>query len=603
MKLTGFSALFFLLNPALLSAAGAPWFSDMAPALGISSVPCQTPYWADLDGDGWPDAALHRTHGGPGAAVFMNRPSPAGRTFEDVTAPSGINSHPSASTASAPGSFLAFADVDNDGDLDLFRGRYCEFEKPRADPKTGAALRDAAGNIVYERADDGLRSEILLNDGSGRFSFPEVGRATFTPETAVSAAFLDYDNDGVLDLFVGNWYKEYGISFVSYPSRLYRGLGDGRFEDMTSPAGLLTYPSEGKPDSSRPVYGVSHCDWNNDGLQDILVAVYGRQANRLWRNNGDGSFTDMAPETGFDGDGIRHGRYPDWVKRGTEKEWRSHGNTFAAPCADYDNDGDMDAFLGEITHGWAGEASDRSSLLENLGPEKGYSFRRHPDAMPRLHASTTSWNQGDMRAAWLDFDNDGRLDLLLSSGDYPDGQYLRLFRQTKPGRFEDVTEKAGFGWESSAGVSVADYDGDGDLDILAGKSWMRMPADRRHGPFPRAALFRNDIGNRNNWLHVRLEGAGPGGAPRSAIGSRVIVRTRGLSQTREVSSSRGHGSQSDDLRLHFGLGKASLADIEVRWGGKGGRVSRFYGVPANRFVRVTEGAAGPELSPSPAPGF
>ncbi|KAF0124432.1 MAG: putative lipoprotein [Elusimicrobia bacterium] len=603
MKLTRL-ALVLLLSPACPAfSADSPWFTDAAGGLALSSVPCQTPYWADLDGDGWPDAALHRTHGGPGTAVFMNRPSPGGRVFEDLTGPSAINAHPLVSTGSAPGSFLAFADVDNDGDLDLFRGRYCEFEKARTDPKTGEALRNAAGEVLYERSDDGLRSEILLNDGSGRFFFPEGDRTAFAPETAVSAAFLDYDNDGVPDLFIGNWYKEYGASFVSYPSRLYRGLGGGRFADMTMPAGLLTYPSEGRPDSSRPVYGVSHCDWDNDGLQDILVAVYGRQANRLWRNNGDGSFTDMAPASGFDGDETRHGLYPGWVKRETEKEWRSHGNTFAAPCADADNDGDMDVFLGEITHGWAGEASDRSSLLENLGPEKGFAFRRRPDAMPRVHASTTNWNQGDMRAAWLDFDNDGRLDLLLSSGDYPDGQYLRLFRGTGALRFEDVTEKAGFGWESSAGISVADYDGDGDLDILAGKSWMRMPADRRHGPFPRAALFRNNIGSRNNWLHIRLEGAGPGGAPRSAIGSRVIVRTRGLSQTREVSSSRGHGSQSDDLRLHFGLGKAGLADIEVRWGGARGRVSRFYGVPANRFVRIAEGADGPELSPSPAPGF
>lgn len=603
MKFPLFPALFLLLGPRPLFAEAAPWFIDVAPGLAISSGPCQTPYWADLDADGWPDAVLHRTHGGNGAAVFMNRPSPEGRAFSETTDASGINAHPSVSTASAPGSFLAFADVDNDGDLDLFRGRYCEFEKPRSDPKTGETLKGAAGDTLYDKTDDGLRSEILLNDGSGRFSFPDGSRSAFAPETAVSAAFLDYDNDGNPDLFVGSWYKEYGASFVSYPSRLYRGLGDGSFADMTMPAGLLTYPSEGRPDSSRPVYGVSHCDWDNDGRQDILVAVYGRQANRLWRNNGDGAFSDMAPASGFDGDEIRHGRYPDWVKRGTEEQWRSHGNTFAAPCADYDNDGDMDVFLGEITHGWAGEASDRSSLLENLGPDKDFAFRRRPDAMPRVHESTRSWNQGDMRATWLDFDNDGRLDLLLSSGDYPDGQYLRLFRQAGPGRFEDVTEKAGFGWESSAGISVADYDGDGDLDILAGKSWMRMPADRRHGPFPRAALFRNEIGNRNNWLQVRLEGLGTGGASRSAIGARVIVRTRGSSQTREVSSSRGHGSQSDDLRLHFGLGGASLADIEVRWGGKEPRVSRFYGVPANRFVRIAEGAAGPELSPSPAPGF
>jgi len=595
-KIFAFLSAAFLLA-ACEARAEEPYFVNVASAAGLAGVPAQNPAWADLNGDGYPDAVLGSTFGEPKTYVFINTPAGGARAFADFTAASGVNAAPAPSTAARAGSALIFGDVDNDGDLDLFSGRYSEFEKPRTDPKTGAVIKDAAGKAIYEKQDDGLRSAVLLNDGTGRFSHVTAAGVESPAETTTSAAFLDYDNDGLLDLFAGNWYKEYGVSNVCYPSRLYKGLGGGKFSEVTLAAGLMTQFTEAKPDSSRPVYGVSHCDWNNDGFQDILVSVYGRQANRLWKNNGDGTFTDEARRTGFDGDAIRHGRYPAGAKRETEGEWRSNGNTFSAACADYDNDGDMDVFLGEITHAWAGESSDRSSLLENLGPKKGFRFRRHADLLHRVHQDTKSWNQGDMRVTWADLDNDGLQDLLVASGDYPDGQYLRLFRQVRPLVFEDITGKAGFDWESSGGISVADYDGDGDLDILAGKSWMRMPAARRQGAWPAPALFRNDMKNGNHWLQVRLEGRGAGGANRGGAGVRVTVEAAGVKQSREISTSHGHAGLSDAQVLHFGLGRAERTGrIEVYWpGGK----AVYEAVPADRFVKITEGS--PELQLSAAP--
>ncbi|OGR96929.1 MAG: hypothetical protein A2016_05680 [Elusimicrobia bacterium GWF2_62_30] len=576
----------------------APYFTDVSAEAGLAGVSVQNAVWADLNGDGYADCLTWGS--GPVMNVFLNTEKDGKRVFKDFTQESGINHNPDISTGTRVASFVIAGDVDNDGDMDLFSGLYCEFEKPKTDPadkKGETPLKDAAGNIVYEKTDNGLRSEILLNDGTGRFSVRKDNRAAFPPETASSGAFFDYDGDGVLDLFVGNWYKEYGLSYISYPSRLYKGLGGGMFSEATEDASLLTQPTEGKPDSSRPVYGVSHCDWNNDGLQDVLISVYGRQANRLWKNNGDGTFTDAAVEASLDGDEIRHGRYPAGSKREAEQEWRSHGNTFSAACADYDNDGDMDVFLGEITHGWAGEASDRSSLLENLGPKKGFAFRRYADLLGRVHQSTVNWNQGDMRASWADLDNDGRQDLLLASGDYPDGQYLRLFRQVKPLELEEITDKAGFNWESSGSISIADYDNDGRLDILAGKSWMRMPANRRSGPVPAAALFHNDLDNGNHWLSVKLAGSGEGGTNKGAVGARVKVKAGGLTQQREVSTSHGHSGLSDEQVLHFGLGKAAKADsIEVIW--SSGDVT-FENVPADRFVKIVQGAMTPEISTKP----
>lgn len=588
-----------LLLPQLVSAGEtpaappAPYFVDLSSAAGLSGISVQNAVWADLNGDGYADCI---TAGSNGMRVFLNTEKNGERVFTDFTEESGINRNPDLSTGTRNASFVIAGDVDNDGDIDLFSGMYCEFEKPKTDPKTEAVIKDADGKMIYEKQDNGLRSEILFNDGKGHFAVRKTNRPVFPPETSSSGAFFDYDGDGVLDLYVGNWYKEYGVSYISYPSRLFRGLGAGMFKDVTEEAKLMTQPTEGKPDSSRPVYGVSHCDWNNDGLEDILVSDYGRQANRLWRNNGDGTFTDVAATTTFDGDDIRHGRYPEGSKRAPEPEWRSHGNTFSASCADYDNDGDMDVFLGEITHSWAGEASDLSSLLENQGKDKNYVFKRYPDLLHRVHQDTSSWNQGDMREAWADFDNDGMLDLLVASGDYPDGQYLRLYRQVKPLVFEEITEKAGFNWESSGGVTVGDYDNDGKLDILVGKSWMRMPADRRKGPVPAPALFHNQLSNGNHWLSVKLNGRGEGGSNREGIGVIVKVTSGGVTQTREITSSHGHSGLSDEAVLHFGLGKAASASIEVKWTGG---AATFDNIPADRFVKLSEGALEPEISTKP----
>lgn len=592
--------LLICLAPALpLSAAAgeSPYFVNVASAAGLSGISVQNAAFADLDGDGYPDCVLGNTQAGRSTSLLLNRSGTSSRVFTDLTETSGINYNP-VSTAPRAADFVAFGDVNNDGCVDIFSAKYSEFEKPRTDPKTEKPIKDEKGNILYEKPDDGQRSAILLNDCSGHFKPLDGSGVGNHAETTTSAEFFDYDNDGTLDLFTGNWYKEYGVSYISYPSRLYRGLADGHFEEVTEKAGLMTYQTEGGTDSSRPVYGTSHCDYNNDAYQDILVSVYGRQANRLWKSNGDGTFTDVAPAAGFDGDAIRHGKYPAGTKRAPEPVWRSHGNTFSAACADYDNDGDMDVFLGDITHYWAGEASDRSSLLENRGAKKDYVFKRRPEAIKRVHTAK-AWNQGDMRVTWLDFDNDGLLDLLISSGDYPDGQYLRLFRQVRKGVFEDVTERAGFSWESSAGISVADYDRDGSLDILAGKSWMRMPGDRRTGKVPEAALFRNLEGAKNGWLEVTLKGKGRGGANGSAIGARITVTTGKTVQMREIQGGGGHAGQVNSFTAHFGLGKAAKADkLEVRWGGAGG-TSVFYDVPAKKFASLDEAAGELELR---APG-
>jgi hypothetical protein len=224
----------------------------------------------------------------------------------------------------------------------------------------------------------------------------------------------------------------------------------------------------------------------------------------------------------------------------------------------------------------------------NLGEEGGYAFKRDPDIVEREHRDADLWNQGDMHVTWLDFDNDGRLDLLISSGDYPDGQYLRLFRQEEDHGFVEVTRRAGIDWESSSGISVCDYDHDGDVDILAGKSWFRMPKERCEGDRPAPGLFRNDVENGNHWINIRLEGKE--GSNRRGVGARITVEAGGMQQIREIQGGSGHCGQFNPQEAHFGLGEADSVDrITVRWPDKKHTVQVVEKVKADRFIKIVEG--------------
>lgn len=545
------------------------YFTNIADKTGLKLVPAQTVAFVDIDGDNYLDCIIQGSPAGIAGKtlkVFLNKSKATGREFEDIAKGCGFGIEKDGTAREA--SVLTFADVDNDGDMDAFSGMYFDLENPKWTGNRNA------------------RNAIFLNDGKGIFNMVESPGVDGFQATTTVATFLDYDNDGCIDLFVGNWYKQYGVTVESYMSRLFKGSGNGKFTDVTEKAGMKTVDNPEERNGSRPVYGVGHCDYNNDGYQDILVSAYGRQWNQLWENKGDGTFIEAGERTHFDGDEINHGRYPKGVNRETEKPFRANGNTFTIACADYDCDEDIDLFIGEITHSWAGDSSDRSSLLINQGKEKGYVFKRDPDAMLRKHQDPKNWNQGDLHVDWIDFDNDGLEDLLISSGDYPDGQYLRLFRQKEDRIFEDITDKCGFDWESSAGISVGDFDRDGALDILAGRSCMRIPKERAS---PYVALFKNNIGRKNNWITIQLRGKGKDGANKMGIGARITVETDGHKQIREIYGAFGCG-QFDPPEAHFGLGKAKKIDkLTIQWPNKEKTVQTFTKINPNRFVRIVEG--------------
>ena len=573
------AALLVLALSATVRAERPAWFRDVAAALGLPAARSTRNVWADLDGDGWPDAVLAR------ARVFRNRPAAPAGTPRFVELPDSGLAAPCGSDGK-PADLLLFADFNNDGRLDAFAGRFQEVDKPGAVISSNAILLGGKDGRLHPRASSGVEA---LRD------------------PLIAGVVLDADLDGHADIFTGSSYRVYGKSLEAAGNRLLLGDGRGAFRDATAELGLACVTEPGRPDSRRPTYGVTSFDWNNDGRPDILTCAYGRQWNRLWENRPTG-FVDRGPASGVDGDSDRSGRYPEWTKRmwkqrfGHERRdeapFRSNGNTFDAPAGDFDNDGDLDLFLGEITHSWAGPASDLSAVLENRGDGEARRFKRRPELIPRP-PRTGRWNQGDLHGAWHDFNNDGRLDLLIASTDYPDGQFLSLAMQQPDGRFVDRTVAAGLLLENAAQPSVADFDGDGDLDILVGNSHMRLPKALREANPQRVALFENRIGARRAWLTVRLVGAGgEDGAAKLPFGARVTVTCALGTLTRELQSSLGHAGHSDFPELHFGLGDCeTIESITVRWPNAARSTSRFTTLPTRRHLILTEGETTPEIHP------
>ncbi|MDJ0973059.1 MAG: CRTAC1 family protein [Planctomycetota bacterium] len=602
--------LLLVLVLALLPAAPArgedetPWFTDVAAAAGLEGVSAKRTKLMDFTGDGWPDVLVMQPSDQPIGHLartqqfflYASRPGAKGegRRFVDVTKASGLH-------CGRAYQLVIAGDVDNDGDLDLFASGY--------------ATQDP-GQVVETAA------FVLLNDGKGRFTpldqaGPETAAAPDGPNqhpaTVCGATFADVDRDGRLDLFLGAWYRYWGGDlqlFSAYPDRLYRGLGDGRFDDVTEERGLMLADGilHALPEADRkerrvrpetraligrgahkPTYGTAAADWDNDGDIDLFTMSYGRQWNLHWRNDGK-RFVEIGETTHFDGDEDESGTYPEQFHpkgRKAELPFRSNGNSFDATFADFDNDGDLDCVVSEYTHAWAGSSSDVTCILTNTGKEGGYAFER-TQTLDRVH-SRESWNQGDICTAFADLDNDGWQELLISSCVYPDHNVLEVFRRNREtGAFERVTEAIGLTWPDSTQISLSDYDRDGDLDVLAGN----MPYPSRKDTIPhRVALFRNDVADRsgNHFLSLRLEG-GPG-TNRMAVGTRVLVTAGGITQLREITAGRGHVGHQDDTRLVFGLGKATVVDrIEIRWSGRKGTVDVHEGLPVDRFLLAREGS-------------
>jgi hypothetical protein len=256
-----------------------------------------------------------------------------------------------------------------------------------------------------------------------------------------------------------------------------------------------------------------------------------------------------------DGDAFR------WSHTYDRNAFRLGGNSGGSTCRDVDNDGAIDILTSEIVHWDVGQSSDPSELLFNEA-DTDVRFDRPGNENTGLEREydRVDWNDGDITASVFDFDNDGMKDIWLGSSDYGGTRGL-LYRQTSPRQFVPVPTSEGIDHVRSHGSAVADFDRDGDLDMVVGHSPMRCEGECYETFAVR--FFENQVSDQGNFIQLRLDGAG--GSNRSAIGARVEVRAGGITQVREVVGGYGQWGNQDDLVVHFGLGTACSAEVDITW--------------------------------------
>jgi len=420
--------------------------------------------FADYDNDGDLDIYVSAD---PHDILYRNN---GDGTFEDVTAAAGIS-------VRGDGVAVAFGDHDNDGDLDLY-----------------VAVNDG-WDIFFQ------------NDGDGVFQDITREVKINNPNRARSATFADFDNDGFLDIYVAN---------ENAANILYKNRNGETFQNV---AQIMNVAHWGPGRCS--VWG----DYDNDGDLDLYVTNKGAP-NILYRNDVIG-FKDVTEDAGVGGPGD------------------STGVSFA----DYDNDGDLDIYVG----------SDGQSFL----------YRNNGDGTFRdVAANAGVAHVGEATPAFADYDNDRDLDLYVAVWK---GRAV-LYRNNGDGTFEDATQEAGLGALGNGWSAIfGDYDGDGDLDIYASYT-------------TRSNILYQNNGNDNNWLHIKtVAGAS---SNRNSIGARIELSAGGMSQIREVSGGTGYGSQ-DSLTVEFGLGENVVADaVEIRW--PSSIVTRLTNVQANQLILAEE---------------
>ncbi len=579
------------------------YFQEVTAAVGVTDVIGIRISSADLDGDGLPDLVFHGTgqarddltKGTLLRRVFMNK----GGTFVDTTKESGLLDSRDGAGTGRLGHMAVFADVDNDGDIDIYEGVYSD------------------GTAVGQAKTD--RSEIFLNDGHAHFTMaPRSGpSARMLPFAA--ASFADMDRDGAIDLFATTWYS----GNEGAGNYLYKGDGTGAFSDLSKSSGLLRPASDGgvaammSGQNRKPAYGATTCDLDNDGDPDIIVSSYGRAYNELWRNDG-ATFKEIGYGTTFAADDDL--KYADnefyrcycsmtagacdpsvpkpviscdntaWTPGVDDQAPRLGGNNFSSACADLDNDGDMDVIHAGIKHWHIGESADTTQILKNSLESGKLGFSRlpnGPDTLQRNH-TISGWNEGDIVVGAFDFDNDGRKDIYIGSSDYPE-TYGSLFHQKADGGFENVEDKSGAKHYHAVAYTSVDIDGDGDLDLVVATSGARCAGDAHCPTTPTAKVYKNVVGDTRNSIRIRLHGAGLGASNAAGVGARVSVTAGGVTQVQEVSGGYGTFGMQHDTILTFGLGDACAVDkLEVKWPNAQGTVQTFDAVQANYLVDIAE---------------
>ena len=507
--------------PETLGAGGAFFDADNDGFLDIYLV--NSGYWDKSPSAKQTTSALYRN----------NRDG----TFTDITTPARVEN------LGNYGQGAACADYDNDGNVDLY-------------------VTNFGANVLYR------------NNGNGTFTDVTVSAGVGDPGWSSSACFLDYNSDGHLDLFVVNYLVysldvpylpcgEDGIHTYCHPSlfegapdTLYRNNGDGTFTDVSQASGV---GGIGGMFHGKGLGGVS-ADFNNDGAPDLYVANDDTR-NDFFYNNGDGTFSEISLLAGcaYSFNGVAQAG-------------------MGVTVGDYNNDSWIDIFVTNLSY-------ETNALYRNNGDGT------FTDVVYEAHLGKESYLYVGFGTGFFDVDNDGWLDLFIANGHIIDNiedthdiltyrQPDQLFRNNGDGTFQEVSERAGDYFQRvavSRGTLFGDYDNDGDVDILI---------TQNSGP---VTLLRNETTMQNNWITIKTVGVI---SNRDGIGTRLTMTAGGHTQTQEVNPGASYMS-SHDARCYFGVGTNTTVDrLELRW--QSGVVQVFENLPANREHVISEFSDTPE---------
>lgn len=416
--------------------------------------------------------------------------------FLDIAKVTGCND-------SFDGRGVVFADYDNDGDPDLF------------------VANDRGPNKLFE------------NDGGGNFSDVSAFAGVDNQGRSHSAAWADYDNDGFLDLYVCS----YGTAGLPDPNLLYHNNGDGTFEEVAAAVGVAL--------PGVPSLVPGWIDYDNDDDLDIYICNDKNAGNTMYRNNGDGTFTDVSSETGT----------------------ALVMNAMGFAVADYDHNGYLDMYITNT--------EEANALLRNNGDGT------FTDVAAALGVTVNRIGWG---TAFLDYDNDGDDDLYVVNWTYTGGPGAgNVFYQNRGGSFFNVSDEIGVGDRSPGyGLTVGDYNNDGFVDMFINNQTPSGTAK---------SVFYECVPTSNNWIKIKTVGTT---SNRDGVGAKIWVKTGSLTQIKDVRAGSSYLSQLSP-EIEFGVGAATtISEIRIRWPSKIEDV--FTNVAANQFVEVLEGGA---LKPVP----
>ncbi len=459
----------------------------------------------------WIDGFSHGEKPGEPSHNYLYRNNGDG-TFEDVSRKAGID-NPLYSMGASIGDF------NNDGFPDIYLSNY-------------------GPNVLYR------------NNGNGTFT--DVTRKAGVAgqkECSIGAVWFDYDLDGFLDIYIGNYlnfdpdYKYYyapdgfpgPMAYDAERDYLYHNNGDGTFDDVTEAMGIM--------DLDGRAMGVGAIDYDDDGWMDIYVAN-DHTLNYLWHNDQGIRFSDRGTMSGT-----------AFSQAGEATV------SMSVDFADYNNDGLMDMFVSDDTY---------CSLYQNLG-NGVFADRSYPAGIAMAAGQFVGWT-----SSFVDYDNDSDMDIFKTNGALKHlyGHEDQLFDNLGDGKFKDISNNLGEYFHEEfvgRGACLGDYDNDGDFDIYIANLNSR------------GTFLRNNKGNLNNWLMLELIGTT---SNRDAIGARVKIISGGKPQTAQQKGPTGYLSQNDH-RMHFGLGKNEVVEtIEIKW--PSGKTQVIENTKANQLLTVKE---------------